>query len=67
MPEPTRPPSAPTIPTTVAYCSWCKAYVRGARLVRQLDDEGSSFGHPGLFACEPHQAERKLTPLADGP
>lgn len=62
MTEPTRAPSAPT---TIAFCAWCQDFVRGARLVRLMPDEGSAFGHPGLFACDPHQAEHQLVPVAD--
>lgn len=71
MPEPTGPPattdSPPREPAQFAYCSWHKGYAWDTRLVQQPDDQGSSFGVPGLFACKPCRKKRKLRPLADQP
>ncbi|MFR0354187.1 hypothetical protein [Streptomyces sediminimaris] len=49
-----------------AYCAWHKAYSDTTRLV-QLEDAGSGFGVPGLFACAPCREVHGLVPLADRP
>jgi hypothetical protein len=37
-----------------------------ARLV-QIEDAGSGFGTPGLFACESCRDVHRLVPIADQP
>lgn len=59
--------TAPAKPAgSFAYCSWHRRYSDDARLV-QIEDQGSGFGTPGLFACGGCRKIHGLTPVAEQP
>lgn len=58
--------AAQAAPRSWAYCAWHKGMSDTARLV-QLEDAGSGFGVPGLFACASCRDVHHLVPLADRP
>lgn len=64
MSEPTGPPARTDSPRgRTGYCAWCRSYATGTLLVQQPDDQGSAFGVPGLYACDPCREVHKLAPL----
>ncbi|WP_200309642.1 hypothetical protein [Streptomyces adelaidensis] len=60
------PPPSQT-PSSFGYCSWHGGSIRGVRLVRIPDDQGSGPAAPGLFACASCRHAYDLTPIADQP
>lgn len=65
MTEPTRAPSAPTIPATLAHCSRCDALAATCRLVQIIEQVSGPGG--GVFACAPCRTLHGLIPVADLP
>lgn len=65
MTEPTQDTPSPTIPQSLAWCSWHGGFDGTCRLVR-IVEQGSGPGG-GVFACTPCREQHGLTPVADQP